>query len=210
MVYFFDFDGTLVDSMPYIKKAQINYLRQYDIELTDDIWAYVIAIGYYNTAKYYVENFNMDKTPEEVIDELFTSLVSEYANNIVFKPNAKEYVKKLKNEGHKVYIVSASPLIFINPCLEHNDMAEWFDGVISTDEFAPYSKCDVEFFGLVANKVGVATKDVIYVEDSLTPIQTASKTDITIYAVKDVQPAHQFEEIKTLADKVIYDYKELL
>ena len=208
--YIFDLDGTLVSSVEYIRQTVSDYLANIGITLTDEVWSVLVSIGYENTAKYFIEHYNVKKSVKEIVYELQQNLIPKYANDIMLKENAKKYLDKLREEGAKMYILSASPLLFINPCLENNGVLNYFEEIISTDKYAPYTKLDEELYTLVLKDIGVNKSDVIYFEDSINPILTATKYGITVYAVKDLQPAHEFETIKNMATKTIYDFGELL
>lgn len=210
MTYFFDLDGTLISSVSNVQNALRKYLAKRNIELTPALWQNLNAMGYFKTAEYFIRNFGITQTAEEIVADLQKDLLYDYANEIAFKPYAKEYLERLKKDGNKLYIVSASPLNFIFPCLENNGVREYFDEVISVEDFAPYSKKDVELYHLIAKKLGVNLQDVVYVEDGIIPITTGKKTAMTVYAVKDEQSETEFQTIAQIADKIVYDYKDLL
>lgn len=205
-VYFIDCDGTLVDSVNHIKDAVGGYLLKRNVVLTNEVWGVLIALGYENTAKYFIENYGDTQTVDEIVQELQQELVKKYATVIKIKNGVDKYLKKLYNEGNELYVVSGSPLIFVTPCLKNNDIYKYFKGVISVDDFKPLCKLDVEFYEAVAKKLNVNLNEVIYIEDSVNPILTGKKVGMTVYAVKDVQSKEDFDIITKTADKVIYDF----
>ena len=207
-VYFIDCDGTLVDSVNHIKDAVGGYLLKRNVVLTNEVWGVLIALGYENTAKYFIENYGDTQTVDEIVQELQQELVKKYATVIKIKNGVDKYLKKLYEEGNELYVVSGSPLIFVTPCLKNNDIYKYFKGVISVDDFKPLCKLDVEFYEAVANSVNASLNEVIYIEDSVNPIITGKKAGMTVYAVKDVQDEKDFEIIKSVADKVIYDFNK--
>ena len=50
--YLFDFDGTLVDSMPYYAKAMLQILDENGISYPEDIVKTITPLGYGGTADY--------------------------------------------------------------------------------------------------------------------------------------------------------------
>jgi HAD superfamily hydrolase (TIGR01509 family) len=207
-VYFIDCDGTLVDSVNHIKDAVGGYLLKRNVVLTNEVWGVLIALGYENTAKYFIENYGDTQTVDEIVQELQQELVKKYATVIKIKNGVDKYLQKLYDEGNELYVVSGSPLIFVTPCLKNNDIYKYFKGVISVDDFKPLCKLDVEFYEAVASKLNANLNEVIYIEDSVNPIITGKKAGMTVYAVKDVQDEKDFEIIKSVADKVIYDFNK--
>ena len=49
--YLFDFDGTLVDSMPTYAALMLNLLKEYNIPHTPDIIKTTTPLGYHGTAE---------------------------------------------------------------------------------------------------------------------------------------------------------------
>ena len=52
-VYLFDFDGTLVDSMPTYVSVMLRILDEYSIPYGEDIVRIITPLGYRGTAEYY-------------------------------------------------------------------------------------------------------------------------------------------------------------
>ena len=57
MTYLFDFDGTLVDSMPVYIDTMLQILKDYDIDYPADIVKIITPLGMKGTADYYQWNF---------------------------------------------------------------------------------------------------------------------------------------------------------
>ena len=51
--YLFDFDGTLVDSMPTFVSVMLRILDEHGIKYGDDIVKIITPLGYLGTAEYY-------------------------------------------------------------------------------------------------------------------------------------------------------------
>ena len=59
--YLFDFDGTLVDSMPVFGGVMLKILNEYGIKYGDDILKTITPLGYVGTAKYFI-GMGLNKT----------------------------------------------------------------------------------------------------------------------------------------------------
>ena len=53
--YLFDFDGTLVDSMPTYAGMMLRILDEHGVKYPDNIIKIITPLGYIGTAKYFVE-----------------------------------------------------------------------------------------------------------------------------------------------------------
>ena len=65
MTYLFDFDGTLVDSMPTYASQMLRILDETGTKYPDDVIKIITPLGYIGTAKYYLE-LGMPLTFEEI------------------------------------------------------------------------------------------------------------------------------------------------
>ena len=71
--FLFDFDGTLVDSMPTYIQVMLRILDENEIPYGSDIVKIITPLGYYNTAKYY-QTLGLDMPEEEIV-----ALMHKYA-----------------------------------------------------------------------------------------------------------------------------------
>ena len=61
--YLFDFDGTLVDSMPTFASVMLRILKESNIAFESDIIKIITPLGYKGTAKYF-KKLGLDKVLE--------------------------------------------------------------------------------------------------------------------------------------------------
>ena len=66
--YLFDFDGTLVDSMPTFASVMVRILEENGIEYPPDIIKIITPLGYVGTAKYYRENLGLPISENEALE----------------------------------------------------------------------------------------------------------------------------------------------
>lgn len=66
--YLFDFDGTLVNSMPSYIKGMLGILEEEGVKYAKDIIKIITPLGFGGTAKYFIENFGLKTTKEELTD----------------------------------------------------------------------------------------------------------------------------------------------
>ena len=76
----FDFDGTLVDSMPTFKKVMLRILDENNISYGDDIVKIITPLGLKGTAEYFI-SLGLNKSVEEIRD--ITGLSIQKINELV-------------------------------------------------------------------------------------------------------------------------------
>ena len=206
--YLFDFDGTLVDSMDAYGSMMLRILDENGISYPEDILKVITPLGYAGTADYFI-GMGIGKTKEELMALMTEYATHNYHNVIVAKDSVPEVLYELKKRGASLNVLTASPHSMLDPCLKRNGIYDLFDNVWSCDDFAT-TKSDPEIYRMAAEKMGVSVSDVIFLDDNYNADVTAKKAGMTVYAVYDKSSEEYAGEMKKIADKYIYNFKELL
>lgn len=206
--YLFDFDGTLVDSMPTYFKGLLNVLDEFQIPYSDDIVKIVTPLGYPGTARYF-QSLGVPLSEDEIVRRFQDYSVNAYTNSVPAKKNVVETLRILKEQGHSLNVLTASPHTQLDPCLKRLGIMEWFDHVWSCNDFNT-TKADPEIYKRAAKQMGVPVKEVIFLDDNYNADKTAKEAGMIVYGVYDSYSEPYLDEIKALVDKFIYDFKELL
>ena len=82
--YLFDFDGTLVDSMPTYVKVMKRILDENNITYGNDLVKIITPLGYGGTAKYFKE-LGVSMPEEELLELMHKYAYEDYAQNIPAK-----------------------------------------------------------------------------------------------------------------------------
>ena len=93
--YLFDFDGTLVDSMPTYVNAMLRILDENGITYGDDIVKIITPLGVLGTADYYIK-MGLKLPKDEIIDLMKRYMAEEYFYNIPAKKNVISVLRQLK------------------------------------------------------------------------------------------------------------------
>ena len=206
--HIFDLDGTLVDSMPIWSGAMLKILDDDGVSYPSDLIKIITPLGYHGTAKYFFELGAKATSLEELEKRMNQIAYERYASDITTKNGVKEYLQKLKNEGKKLCVLTASPHRMTDTCLQRNGIFEWFDKVWSTDDFT-YNKADVRIYEEVCKKLQCEPKDVCFYDDNLTNIQTAKRAGIKTVGIYDLSSADYSSEIRETADEYYDSFEEL-
>ncbi len=204
----FDFDGTLVNSMPYYGGAMIKVLEVHDINYPSDIIKTVTPLGYIGTAKYYIENFGIKSSVCELTALMTEFLLHEYTYNIVAKDTVPETLKKLKSEGYSLNVLTASPHSMLDVCLRREGLFELFDNVWSCEDFGT-TKSDVNIYHMAAARLSDIAENCIFVDDNIGAVTTAKKSGMTVVGIYDESSADMRAEIAAAADAYIHIMEEL-
>ena len=207
--YLFDFDGTLVDSMPAFVSVMRKILDENNIKYGSDIIKIVTPLGYVGTAEYF-KNMGVPMTTEEILKLMKEYIYIEYKNNIPAKENVIAVLKKLKSSGASLNVLTASPHLTLDVCLKRLGIFDVFDNVWSCDEDFKTSKTNPEIYKTAAERIGEDVENILFLDDNFNADKTAKQAGMKVCAVYDESSKDCVSEMKEITDYYIYDFSELL
>lgn len=206
--YLFDFDGTLVDSMPTFVSAMLKVLNDYNVPYGDDIVKIITPLGYKGSAEYF-QSLGLKLSTEEIIALVSDFARREYKYNIQLKDGVYETLVALKNQGASLNVLTASPHDMLDPCLKRVGVYELFDFVWSCDDFST-TKADPNIYKLCADKIGKSVEEIVFLDDNYNACKTAKSSGMKVYGVFDSSSEDYVEEMKNLTDKYVFNFRELI
>lgn len=205
--YLFDFDGTLVDSMPAYVSLMLRILDENNITYGDDIVKIITPLGYKGTAEYFIK-LGVSKTCEELIDLMNQYAYNEYLTNIPAKENVIDVLRKLKENGADLNVLTASPHRVLDPCLKRLGIYDLFTNVWSCEDFFT-TKSDPEIYVKAAEKIGKSIDEILFLDDNYNADKTAKSAGMAVCGVYDKSSEEYTEDIKAVSDYYIKDFSEL-
>lgn len=206
--YLFDFDGTLVDSMPSYISVMLRILDENNVKYEDDIVKVITPLGYAGTAAYF-KKMGVALSEEEMVRLMNEYAYDEYAYNIPAKDNVVSVLEKLKSMGANLNVLTASPHKVLDPCLKRIGIYDLFTNVWSCDDFST-TKADPEIYIKAAEKIGQPVENILFLDDNYNADKTAKSAGMKVCGVFDESSAEYVDDIKNIADHYIYDFARLL
>ena len=194
LIYVFDLDGTLVDSMPSFAKGILKIADDAGIAYGEDLLKILTPLGYQKSAEYYANVLGVPDSVENIVKRIRENLYFEYANNIVLKPGVERYLRRLHAMGARLFVLTASPHVVTDVCLQHNGVYDLFEEVWSVEDFG-LNKSDTPLFYEVAKRIGCENGQIHYFDDSLIALANAKKAGYFTYAVYDAQNEEEIAEM---------------
>jgi len=204
----FDFDGTLVDSMPTFVSVMLRILDEYGIDYEDDIVKIITPLGYHGTAEYY-RTLGISAPTDELVRQMNEYAYDEYAHNILAKASVQDTLSKLKKRGVSLNVLTASPHKVLDPCLKRLGLWDLFDNVWSCDDFCT-TKSDPLIYQMASERIGRPIQDIIFVDDNVNAVKTARLAGMRSYGIYDESSKDFIEEMKSASDKYIFSFDELI
>lgn len=204
-----DMDGTLVDSMKYWNNKLLQKLDAANINYPENIVSLLTPMGVNQSCEYLHNELGHPTPPDELYNQIEAEMYAEYKTNIGTKPYVMEFLKKLKAQGVKMCILSASTQSMIEASAEHCGYGEYMEFVVSCENMGK-PKSDPDTYLMTAEKLGVPIEDITVYDDHLNALQSAKKAGATVCGVYDISSEDDKEEIISICHNYIYSFKELL
>ena len=206
--YLFDFDGTLVDSMPTFVSAMLRILDENGIPYENNIIKIITPLGLNGTAEYYINQMGVPMSKLELMGVMKDYMMDAYFHTIPAKANVPEVLQALKSRGASLNVLTASPHITLDACLKRLGLWELFDNIWSCDDFNT-TKADPQIYVRAAEKMNLAVDEVLFLDDNLSADQTAKSAGMKVCGVYDASSRDYVAQMKAANDFYIYDFKEL-
>lgn len=206
--YLFDFDGTLVDSMPTFVSAMLRILDENNVKYSSNIIKIITPLGVSGTADYYINELGLKMDKDALILLMKKYMLDAYYYTIPAKENVIEVLKELKSQGASLNVLTASPHVTLDACLKRLDMWELFDNVWSCDDFNT-TKADPEIYKRAAEKMNCTVDRMLFLDDNLDADKTAKRAGALVCGVYDESSADYVNDIKAATDFYIYNFSEL-
>nr|MBQ4318283.1 HAD family phosphatase [Clostridia bacterium] len=193
-----DFDGTIADSVPVYADFMLRILRENGIDYKGDIVKDITPLGYSGTARYFI-SLGVKRTVKELLEIMDGYAIDAYSNRVQAKPGAIEVLKRMKNDGYSLNILTGSPRQLVEPCLKRLGIYDLFDVIRSTEDMK-LPKSDPEIFLKAAELTGEKPENILTIDDNLNALKTAKAAGYITCGVYDIASADSNAEIRAEAD----------
>ncbi len=197
----FDFDGTIVDSMPRLADIASQLINRYyglSLEISRDLYILTSGLPFVEQMEYI---FPGKKENSEIVEEFERKKEEEVMNEPLF-PDTKEVLESLASQGHKVVISSSNFQHILEDYIRAKGLAP--DLVLGHKEGFSKGK---DHFDYIRRCFHAETEDLIFVGDSLRDFRKARDNGIRFIGRIGTFTVNDFKRAGT--HEVIHDLREL-
>lgn len=212
----FDMDGTILDSMTMWHTIADRYLESIGKVPRKDLWDNVKRLNMVETAQYFIDEYGVQKTIEEIGVEVKELIMKFYAESLELKMGAREFLEKLNEKGIPCVLATATERSCTLACMKRLDCEKYFKEIITCLDLNT-SKSSPLIFEESARRCGAKPEESVVFEDALHAIRTAHKAGFKVCAVYDTSdeertepPLTDWERILQIADMDCKVLTELL
>ena len=94
-----DLDGTLLDSLWVWSEVDEVFLSRRGLPILPDYAQSIAHLGFADAARYTIDRFGLDETPEQLMQEWYDLARAAYRDRVPLKPHAEEFLRKLCAQG---------------------------------------------------------------------------------------------------------------
>ena len=127
-----DMDGTLVDTEPYWIDTEFALAEKYGGTWSHEHALNLVGNALLDSGDYIRVHMGIDRTPQQIVDELLDGVVARVAEDVPWRPGARELLDDLRAEGVPCALVTMSWQRFVDPILAQLP-ADTFATVVTGD-----------------------------------------------------------------------------
>ncbi len=202
----FDFDGTLFDSMHVWHGIRYKFIEKLGITFTKEDEEAFKGLYLRESLILAKERFALELTMQEIFDKFFDYIKERYLVEAEPKNDIIEFLKKLKANGVKIAIATASGTPAVEAALKKFGMREYFDAIYSTYDVGA-AKTEPTVYRVTHDAIGTPKESTWIFEDALYAAKTAKADGFKVVAIYDKSEPNQ-KELKALADEYVFNFVE--
>ena len=197
-MYFFDLDGTLLDSNGVWLDIDIEFLGRHSISpVPQDYTDFVTHNNFGASAHYTKDRFHLPLSVQEIVACWQEMAQDHYANHLPLKPGAKELLDTLAKKGEKISVVTSCMPHLCEAALQRHRIRDRFHS-IHYSHLMDMEKSDPELFLTIAQLEGLDAEQCVLFDDSPDYLTAAKEAGWQVRGVRDSLFDHRAQEIKSI------------
>ena len=207
-MFFFDMDGTLIDSNRVWKEVDERFLARRGIPYTRAYYEGVAHTILPLAAQFTREFCHLEESCQEIMDEWMDMAKDIYAH-VTVKPGVRAYLKQCRAEGRRMAVVTSSVPEHCHTALERLGLEKYFESITFAQQLG-LEKKDPEVWLKAARESGVEPESCTIFDDSLSACRGARAARMRGVGVYDSFFARDEREMRSFCDVYIRSFEELL
>lgn len=176
-----DMDGTLVDTEPYWIDTEYAMAEKYGGTWSQEHAMNLVGNALLESGDYIRVHMGIDRTPQQIVDELLDGVVARVADEVPWRPGARELLSDLRAHDVPCALVTMSWQRFVDPIIAQLP-ADTFASVVTGDR-VELGKPHPEPYLTAAAELGLDPAACVAIEDSNTGAKSAVAAGCTVLVV---------------------------
>ena len=203
----FDVDGTLLDSMFIWDTIGETYLRSIGYEPREKLNEVFKNMSLFQAARYYRTEYGVTLSIDEIMNGVNAMLERYYRFEVPLKPGAAELLERLRQNGVKLCIATATDRHLVEAALDRCGVLSCFGEIFTCNEVG-HGKDEPDIFEEALRFLGTEKAETVVFDDALYAVRTAKEAGFPVAAVYDSHEKAQ-DQIRMLADVYLEELTQL-
>ncbi len=202
----FDLDGTLLDSLGAWEHSGSNFVRSQGLVPSAKLDEELETLSLLEGAQLLKTRYHLPQSPQEILALTLRPIEEHYYNDILPMPGVPQTLARLKAQGVKMAVATASDKELAEVSLRRLGLRDYFEFIITCDE-AGAGKSAPDIYEQALRRLGTNKARTLVVEDALYSLQTAHAAGFPTAAVEEKHSASQQAQKKQAATYYVLSYK---
>ena len=194
----FDVDGTILDSMEMWNTLASRYIQGIGLIPEVNLDQIVSEMSLEQSAKYLKNQYKIDISESEIMDEILNLISDFYKYEVQLKPGFKDFISKYDSIN---VIGTSSDEKLVRVALKRLDVLSYFEKIITCTQVHK-AKSEPDFYLACADVLNQKLQNIVVFEDAKYCICAAKKAGFQVAGVQDL------EDIKSICDIYIKDWRD--
>lgn len=197
-MYFFDLDGTLLDSNGIWLDIDVEFLGRHGIaSVPKDYTDYVTHHTFHDAAAYTKRYFQLSLTPNEIVAAWQEMARQAYARQLELKPGARAFLERAGQAGRRCALLTSCMPNLCQAALDCHALSPMLEQVFTTAELG-MEKRDPALYRQVARLCGAVDETCVLFDDSPVYCAAAREAGWQVCGVSDPVFADRADEMAAL------------
>ena len=202
----FDYDGTILDSMPMWGTTPARFAARLGREVDDSFNDSIKYMSLEESAQIFRE-FGAKGTDEEIVDQIMDMVFESYRDELQLKEGVVELLEDLSAHGIRMSIATQTPSKMILAANKRLGIDHYFEAVYSCGEWKTHKK-EPDIYYIAAAGIGAAPCETLVFEDMVYAAETAGRAGFTVMGVADDSSVKDRERIRKASRLFLESLKE--
>ena len=203
----FDVDGVLLDSLEIWTDLGARYLISIGKVPEEGLAETLFSMSMEQGAEYLKENYDIDRSAEDIVTGLRNMLRDFYYYEVQAKPGTDQLLRAISEAGISITAATSSPREHIERALERNGLLGYISRMFTNSEVGK-SKHFPDIYNAAAADMHTAPEETIVFEDSLYALKTAAAAGYHTIGVADCKGEPDQDGLRETADIYISELRE--
>lgn len=207
-MFFFDMDGTLIDSNRIWKDVDREFLARRGLPYTRAYYNGVAHTIMPKAAVFTKEFCHLSESTDQIIAE-WMELAGQLYDRVPIKPGVRAYLRQCRAEGRRIAMVTSSVPAHCHAALAHLELEKYFERIVFAHDLG-LEKQDPAIWRHAAELCAVRPEDCTVFDDSIAACRGARAARMRVVGVYDGFFAADEPEMRGFCDVYIRSFEELL